>query len=62
MIFYNDDALKFILNSRNMKNIFKFKIYKVIKFMSKTKLSHLLAITLNYKSRRFHLGIPYLST
>ena len=43
-----DDALKLIMNLRNMKENLNFKIVKVMKSMSKTRLNHLLlSITFN---------------
>ena len=45
-----DDALKWIMNLRNMKENSNFKIVKVMKSTSKTRLDHLLlSITFNHK-------------
>jgi hypothetical protein len=38
-----DDALKYIMNSRDMKNNSNFKIVKVMKSTFKTILKHLLS-------------------
>ena len=54
MVFYkkknHEDALKCIMNSKNMKKKSNFKIFKVIKSTSTTEFNHvLLSITFNDK-------------
>ena len=50
------------MNSRNMKENSKFKIVKVMKSTSKTRLNHLLLrITFNDKYRRSQLDFLHLS-